>query len=47
MGRANAAVHKLGAFVREVRALEGKKTPPDVASMLIRDALLIMEFDGQ
>jgi len=36
------ATHQLGAFIHHVQALEGKKIPPEIADVLIRDALQIL-----
>ncbi len=41
------AVHKLGAFIHQVQAQEGKKIPEELADILIRDALdILMLADG-
>ena len=46
-GRIRPTVHKLGAFIHQVEALEGKKIPEEIADILIRDALHILTWaDG-
>jgi len=44
------AIHKLGAFIHYVQAQEGNQIPPEIADILIRDALHILmladTYDG-
>jgi len=47
MGRTNAAVCKVRAFIHRVEALDGKRIPPEVAEALIDEALsIIILADG-